>query len=273
VRGIRALERFSLVPMLALAVLTGLALARWRRLALPALVLLAAESCFAPHAFSPLSPPSATARWLAGREGAVLAWPPGEDDTRAMLDGVAHWRPLVNGDSGFIPRPYDRALELLAPGIDSEGLRFLRAVGVSHVVSRSELSLPRAVVSADDSVYAVPDGDAAAAPAPGQEVATLWRSDGIVLDLGGTASLDAIVFELSDTPWRQRVELRLSSDGVAWTRATAVASLADAALALYRDPRHGRAELRLAPPAVTRFVWLPPELPARAGALVVRLTR
>jgi hypothetical protein len=46
-----------------------------------------------------------------------------------MLDGLAHRRPLVNGDSGFIPRPYDRAMELLEHGPDAEAQRFLRAVG------------------------------------------------------------------------------------------------------------------------------------------------
>src|SRR6185503_17233480 len=73
-RGIRALSRFSLVPVLALAVLSGLA---------PA------------------------ARWLAGRPGAVVDLPIGpERDTDVMLDGLAHRRPLLNGDSGFVPRAY-----------------------------------------------------------------------------------------------------------------------------------------------------------------------
>lgn len=269
-RGIRALERFSLVPVLALAVLTGLALARGRRLALPALALLAAEACFVPHGFAPLPPPSAAARWLPGRASAVLAWPPGEDDTRAMLDGVGHWRPLVNGDSGFVPRPYDRALELLAPGIDDEALRFLRAVRVSHVVSRAELGLPLVERLGDERVYAVPAGEAAAVAEPAQPVATRWASDGIVLDLGRAAPVACIGFEVSDAAWRDRVELRLSADGVSWTAGAATASLADAALALYRDPRHGRGELRLTQPAVTRFVRLPRELPARVGALEVR---
>ena len=41
----------------------------------------------------------------------------------------------MNGDSGFIPRPFDRAMELLEHGLDEEALRFLRAVGVRHVVA------------------------------------------------------------------------------------------------------------------------------------------
>ena len=82
--------------------------------------------------------PGEAARWLAGRPGAVVVLPIGEDDTRAMLAGVAHWRPLVNGDSGFVPRPYARVLELLAAPLGEDGLRLLRAVGVTHLVSRRE---------------------------------------------------------------------------------------------------------------------------------------
>ena len=55
---------------------------------------------------------------------------------------------------------------------------------------------------------------------------------------------------------------------VAWERVEASSSLADATLALYRDPRHGRGEVRFAPRAA-RFLRLDPGLPARAGALEI----
>src|SRR5260221_2747846 len=83
--------------------------------------------------------PPAAARWLAGKEGAVVRLPLGEDDTGAMLDGLAHFRPLVNGDSGFLPRPYDRAMELLEHGPSEEALRFLRAVDVRHEIGRAHV--------------------------------------------------------------------------------------------------------------------------------------
>ena len=65
----------------------------------------------------------------------MLVLPLAENDTLAMLDGLAHMRPLVNGELGFIPRPFDRAMELLEHGLDDESLRFLRAVGVRHVTT------------------------------------------------------------------------------------------------------------------------------------------
>ena len=98
------------------------------------------ESTNAPIRYGVYAGPSPAARWLAGKEGAVVALPLGERDTEVMLDGIAHFRPLVNGDSGFLPRPYNRAMELLEGPLTEEGLRFLRAVGVRHVLTRGESS-------------------------------------------------------------------------------------------------------------------------------------
>ncbi len=57
-------------------------------------------------------------------------------------------------------------------------------------------------------------------------------------------------------------------DGATFEPVAAGASLADATLSLYRDPRHGRGEVRFAPRDVL-FLRLDPALPARAGALEV----
>ena len=119
VRGVRALSRFALVPTLALSVLAGLALAGRRRVVvLAALGLMMVESANLPLRLERYPGPSPAARWLAGGKGAVLVLPLGGNDTLAMLDGLAHGRPLVNGDSGFIPRPFDRAMELFEPGVE-----------------------------------------------------------------------------------------------------------------------------------------------------------
>ncbi len=130
VRVVRVLSRFALVPALALAVLAGLALSGRRRLAcLLALVAMMVESANVPLRLERYEGPSPAARWLAGRPGAVVYLPVGDDSTRAMLDGLAHLRPLVNGNGAFMPRPFDRALEMLGgASLDEEALRFLRAV-------------------------------------------------------------------------------------------------------------------------------------------------
>jgi hypothetical protein len=77
-----------------------------------------------------------------------------------------------------------------------------------------------------------------------------------------------VAFELSDAPWVERPTVEASADGLTWEAIEATASLADATLSLYHDPRHGRGELRLRPREV-RFLRLDPRLPARGGALEV----
>jgi hypothetical protein len=274
VRGVRALARFALVPTLALSVLAGLALAGRRRLAvLGALVLMLVESANLPLRLERYDGPSEASRWLAGKQGAVLVLPLAENDTRAMLDGLAHGRPLVNGDSGFIPRPFDRAMELLEHGLDSESLRFLRAVDVRHVVEPSaRASQPppagtrAAAIFAAERVLELQEGPRAAEVQPGEPVATRWSAAGVVLTLPEPRRIGRVAFELSDAAWFPRPEVEASLDGLAWEPVEATASLADATLSLYRDPKHARGEVRFAPREL-RFLRLDARLPARGGAL------
>jgi hypothetical protein len=268
VRGVRALSRFSLIPVLALSVLSGLALAHRWRLAVLALPLMLLESSNVPIAYAPVSPPPASARWLRGKDGAVLHLPAGEGDTQAMLDAVAHWRPLVNGDSGFVPRPYARLRELL-DGPREEAWRLLRAIGTKHVLSASEQPLPLLATFETHRVYEVPPGDTASAPvAEAPPRPTLWTTDAVLLDLGEQRAASRVLFELDDRPWLDRPAVSASADGRIWTPLEARASLADATLSLYRDPRHGRGEVRFTP-TTARWLRVDPGLPARPGALGV----
>jgi hypothetical protein len=276
VRGVRALSRFALVPTLALSVLTGFALAGRRRLVLlAALGLMMAESANLPLRLERYPGPSPAARWLAGGEGAVLVLPLARNDTLAMLDGLAHGRPLVNGDSGFIPRPFDRAMELFERGVEPEGLRFLRAVGVRHVVAPASGAAPLALEgltpvaeAGSDRVLEVTAGDAASAVGRGVPVATRFTADAIVAVLPEARPIGWVLFEMSDAPWIARPAVEVSQDGVAWVAVEARASLADATLSLYRDPLRGRGAVHFAP-RVARYVRLDPGLPARPGVLEV----
>jgi hypothetical protein len=268
VRGVRALSRFSLVPVLALAVLAGLALSGRRRLAWPALALVLIESTNAPIRYHFYAGPPPADRWLAGRAGAVVHLPLGEGDTAAMLGGVAHWRPLVNGDSGFVPRPYTRAMELLEGPLTAEGLRFLRAAGVTHAVSADALELPEAARFEGARVFDVPAGDPAAPVPAGSPTPTVWAEDGATVDLGERRDIGRLVFELADGPWVAAPPVEVSDDGIAWSRLPGRASLADATLSLYRDPRRGRGEVRFGPVAA-RFVRLDARVPAKRGVLEV----
>jgi hypothetical protein len=267
-RGIRALGRFAIVPALCLAVLSGLALAGRSRLVVAGALLLALLESRVALDFAPYEPPSAAARWLAGRPGAVLYLPAGDGDTEAMLQGIAHFRPLLNGDSGFIPRPYDRLRELLDGGASDDAARLLRAVGATHVVSRMEQPLPLAARFGEERVYALAPGDAASVVSGGRPVPALWTRDGILLDLGSARELRRVVFEVSDAPWVRRPEVGLSADGSSWTEVRGWASLGDAVLSLMRDPRGAKGELRF-PPAVVRYARLERRLPARRGLLWV----
>lgn len=268
VRGIRALSRFSLVPVLSLSVLAGFALAgRWR-LALAALLAFLVESANAPIRYASAPPPTAAARWLAGKEGAVADLPLGERDTEVMLDGVAHFRPLVNGDSGFMPRHYTRAMELLQPPLTEEAARLLRAMGVRHVVSRTDLPWPEAARPGGDRIAELPAGEAARAVEGGVPQPTLWTPEGPVVDTGAARRLEGVSFELDESAWIAQPRVEVSDDGQAWSGVTAHASLADATLSLVRDPRHGRGAVRFAP-VTTRYLRLDPRLPVRQGPLHV----
>jgi len=266
VRGVRALSRFSLVPVLSLCVLSGFALAgRWR-LALLALAAFLVESGNVPIRYADRPDPSPAARWLAGKDGAVADLPLAADDTRVMLDGLAHFRPLVNGDSGFMPRPYTRAMELLQPPLGEEAARLLRAVGVRHVVTHAAAPWPEVARFEEERISEVPPGDTAEPAKPGRPLPTLWTPQGIVADAQTPAILEGVGFEIDESPWVDRPRVEVSADGLSWTEVPARASLADATLALLRDPRHGRALVRFAPTR-GRYVRIDPRLPARQGTL------
>ncbi len=112
----------------------------------------------------------------------------------------------------------------------------------------------------------LPPGPAAAEEKPGVPTPTRWSEAGALVDLGEPRPVSGVVFELGDGPWTRRPRVQSSRDGEAWDDVAATASLADATLALYRDPRHGRGALRF-PPLETRFLRVGREVPARGGAL------
>ena len=263
VRGVRALSRFSLVPVLALSVLAGFALARRFWLSILALATFAIESTLVPIRYAPAPPRSEVAEFLRGRSGAVAYLPLGERDTEVMLAGVVHFRPMLNGDSGFMPRPYSRAMELLQPPLGAEALRYLRAVDVRDVVSRADEPLPLAATFGGERVYGVPEGERAKVPMPGTLAGpTEWGRDGIVVDSGASRKIHRVTFEIGDAEWIAAPWVDVSADGVAWERLIAEASLADAVVSLGQDPRHGRGEVRFAA-RTARWVRVDPRVPAR----------
>jgi len=145
-------------------------------------------------------------------------------------------------------------------------VRFLRAVGVTQVVARDGVDLPVAADFGSEKVFAVIPGPSATAVEPGEPLPTRWSDAGLVVDLGAPRRVSGLVFEPGEGPWAARPRLQSSRDGQTWEDVEATASLADATLSLYRDPRHGRGALRF-PPREARFLRVGRDVPLRPGAL------
>ena len=115
-----------------------------------------------------------------------------------------------------------------------------------------------------ERVLEVTPGPAAAVVAPAEASATRFTPAGTVIVLPEPRTIGRVAFELSDAPWLPRPRVEASRDGTTWEPVEATASLADATLSLYRDPRHGAGEVRF-PPREVRFLRLDVRLPARPG--------
>lgn len=76
--------------------------------------------------------------WLAGRDdvAAILELPVlgPETDVLYMYYGTRHWKPLVNGYSGYFPRQYMALREISWPAPTPAALERLRIWGVSHLL-------------------------------------------------------------------------------------------------------------------------------------------
>jgi hypothetical protein len=142
---IRVPSRFTVLTVLALAVLAGIGAERLRR-AFPAiLLLLLVELAAFPLDARPYSvDPSPMDRALAGMErGAVAAFPiPDPRDgvasaslhSRYMLHSTAHFFPLLNGYSGFTPERHDRLFRELVSFPSENGLAELQRLSVRYAV-------------------------------------------------------------------------------------------------------------------------------------------
>ncbi|HXV60748.1 MAG TPA: hypothetical protein VEK15_08645, partial [Vicinamibacteria bacterium] len=75
-----------------------------------------------------------------------LPLPPPErfqDNARYVYRSIFHFRPLVNGYSGFVPRSYREAYRLLMSERFDEGLELMARAGVRFVVTHSGRLGPR----------------------------------------------------------------------------------------------------------------------------------
>lgn len=152
-QGIRAVARFALLPLLAVGVLAAFGLAALRVrltsngrtraaqvLGVAAVMAVNAENARAPMTFVRFGgiPPVYTA--LAGQPGAVVAELPFPEPGRVTVNAaavhasIAHWRPLLNGYSGYTPRSYVEHYIAFQGFPDPSSIEALRRAGVTHIV-------------------------------------------------------------------------------------------------------------------------------------------
>ncbi|HXV62068.1 MAG TPA: hypothetical protein VEK15_15320 [Vicinamibacteria bacterium] len=147
---VRVPSRATLLTVLALAVLAGRGYRKLRlgspRIAALVLGLVLLELAAFPLGTTPYAiPTSSMDRWLAEQpeQGAVAVFPvpdPRDEVESArrhsayMLQSIAHFRPLVNGYSGFLPEGHSRLFRLLVDFPNEEGLTALEGMAVRFAV-------------------------------------------------------------------------------------------------------------------------------------------
>ena len=152
-QGIRAVARFSLLSLLAVSVLAAFGLAALRarlvaghhvRLAqvvgLLAVLGVNLENARAPLAFVRFDGISPVYAALAADDSAIVAHLPFPEPGRvaanaaAVHASTAHWRPLLNGYSGYTPRSYVEHYLAFRHFPDPSSIDALRRAGVTHIV-------------------------------------------------------------------------------------------------------------------------------------------
>jgi len=153
-QGVRGAARFGFLVLVAVAVLAGFGVAAlrgpyghrrwWPALAAALLVGVNAEALRAPIAFRPFD--GIPRIYDALRDPSVRAvaefplYPPDAVHRNAayVLNSTAHWKPLVNGYSGFVPARYPAIAEALRDFPGERSRAELQRLGVSHVVVHLE---------------------------------------------------------------------------------------------------------------------------------------
>ena len=143
-QGLRAAARFGNLFLLAVAVLGGMGLAFWKPRWWVAILLIALanlESLRARSSFmiSRESRPS-TACSRTNPGGSVLAqqpFYPGRAiflNAPYVLNSTAHWKPLMNGYSGYTPNGYEEYADTFWSFPEERAFTAMKARGVTHVM-------------------------------------------------------------------------------------------------------------------------------------------
>ncbi len=143
-QGLRAAARFGNLFLLAVALLAGIGLALWRPRAAVAAALVAAvnfEALCAPIPYTDFTGVPAIYRLLAQEPGTVVVaeqpfYPRSGifQNSPYVLASTAHWRPLMNGYSGYTPASYQRYADAFWYFPQDWAIAAMKQAGVTHVV-------------------------------------------------------------------------------------------------------------------------------------------
>ena len=147
-RAIRATARFGYLATLSVAALAGfgvVALRRatpprvWPQLASALVIAAAAESFVAPLGLSPFDGIAPVYSHLPADAATRVVEIPfygassSQFHASYMLNSTAHWRPIVNGYSGFQPPSFYQHAQVLQGFPDDASRALLRELGITHV--------------------------------------------------------------------------------------------------------------------------------------------
>jgi hypothetical protein len=149
-QGIRAAARWGYLLLVAVAVLAGFGVAVlqrhfgsrswWAALVVALVGAVTIEALRAPLALVRFEGvPSVFGRMRAHEVRAIVMYPLYQGEVfylnaRYLLDQTRHWKPLVNGYSGFAPESYVQRAARLNRFPAPEAIAELRALGVSHAM-------------------------------------------------------------------------------------------------------------------------------------------
>ena len=146
--AIRAAARFGYLGIVAVAMVAGFGLADLRRrlpgrvarpLSVLVLVLAALEPFAAPLGLKRAADIPPIYGQLRSVQGAIAVEMPFPNpravfvNAQYMLNSTAHWKPILNGYSGFVPGSYRVHFELVSGFPDATSIAALQARGVTHV--------------------------------------------------------------------------------------------------------------------------------------------
>ena len=149
--ALRAAARFGVLFMLATAVLAGLGLAGLRRhagstrvatlAAVSAVLIVNLEAARAPFSYTPFTGIPGIYALLATEPDPVVVvevpfYPPQAvfENAEYVLNSTAHWRPLMNGYSGYTPATYRDYAAVFWYFPDPGVVDAMRAAGATHLV-------------------------------------------------------------------------------------------------------------------------------------------